>query len=319
MPEALNDVVIIGGGPAGLTSGLYLCRAGIDALLLDEQVTGGQAINSPTIENYPGFPEGISGYNLLNLFKTQAERFDLVIKTFSKVETLEIDNDIFRIKADEGEIYARSVIAATGRKPRIMGIPGEKEFIGRGVSYCATCDGPLFKGQPVMVIGGGDSAVEEALHLTCFSSKVFLVHRRDELRASSCIQERAFEDPRLEILWNTEILEARGKDKIKKAVIKNNVTGKKSEIEVSAIFFYVGNIPNTSFLPESVETDSEGYILTDETLETSVPGIYAAGDARANLFKQIITAAGEGALAAQSVQRYLERIGVKAAYKGDVS
>jgi thioredoxin reductase (NADPH) len=314
--EEIRHVAIIGGGPAGLTAGLYLCRGKIDAVLLEQQLTGGQAVNSPLIENYPGFPEGISGADLVDRMKKQVDRFGLETKTFTKAMKLSVDGDVKTITLEDSEIKANAVIVASGRSPRKMGIAGEEEFTGRGISYCATCDGPLFKDRVVMVIGGGDAAVEEALHLVRFASKVILVHRRDALRASSYLQERALSEPKLEFMWNSEVTEITGDQVVDKAFVLNNVTGERTEVPVSGIFFYVGNIPNTDFLVDVVVLVQAGYIITDQDLEASLPGIFAAGDVRANRFKQVIVAAAEGALASSSAHRYLESIGVREAYAG---
>jgi thioredoxin reductase (NADPH) len=316
MTEDIRDVAIIGGGPCGLTAGLYLCRARIDAVLLEEQLTGGQAIYSPLIENYPGFPDGISGVELVELMKKQTERFGLEVKAFSPVNGLMLDGDLKVLALDGGELKARAVIVASGRSPRKLGIPGEEKYTGRGISYCATCDAPLFKERVVMVIGGGDAAVEEALHLARFASKVILVHRRDELRASAHHQERAMSEPKLEFIWNSEVLEIKGDQTVSSAVVRDNVTGESSEVPVSGIFFYVGNEPNTGFLPDVVELNGAGYVVTNDRLESNIAGVFAAGDARANYFKQVILAAAEGALAALSAQRYLETIGARKAYEG---
>ncbi|HEY5502773.1 MAG TPA: thioredoxin-disulfide reductase [Candidatus Anoxymicrobiaceae bacterium] len=316
MPEQTRDVAIIGGGPAGLTAGLYLCRAKIDTILLEQQLTGGQAVNSPLIENYPGFPEGISGVELVERMKQQADRFGLEVKTFSKAMKLILDDQVKVISLEDGEIRARSVIVTSGRSPRKMGIPGEDTYTGRGISYCATCDAPLFKDKVVMVIGGGDAAVEEALHLARFASKVILVHRRDQLRASDYLQERAQSEPKLEFMWNSEVTEIIGDDVVKSASVFNNVTSERTEVPVSGIFFYVGNVPNTDFLVDVVELDETGYVVTDNNLESSVPGIFAAGDVRANRFKQVIVAAAEGALASAGAQKFLESVGARQAYEG---
>ena len=316
MPEQTRDVAIIGGGPAGLTAGLYLCRAKIDTILLEQQLTGGQAVNSPLIENYPGFPEGISGVELVERMKQQADRFGLEVKTFSKAMKLVLDDQVKVITLEDGEIRARSVIVTSGRSPRKMGIPGEDTYTGRGISYCATCDAPLFKDKVVMVIGGGDAAVEEALHLARFASKVILVHRRDQLRASDYLQERAQSEPKLEFMWNSEVTEIIGDDVVKSASVFNNVTSERTEVPVSGIFFYVGNVPNTDFLVDVVELDETGYVVTDNNLESSVPGIFAAGDVRANRFKQVIVAAAEGALASAGAQKFLESVGARQAYEG---
>lgn len=316
MNEAVRDVAIIGGGPSGLTAGLYLCRARIDTVVLEQQLPGGQAVYSPLIENYPGFPDGISGPDLVDLMMKQVDRFGLETRTFAPVNELVLDGRIKTLKLDGGDLFANAVIVASGRSPRKMGIPGEKEFTGRGISYCATCDAPLFKEKVVMVVGGGDAAVEEALHLTRFASKVILVHRRDELRASSYLQERILSEPRVEFMWNSELAEIKGEQTVRSAVVVNNVTRERAEVPVAGVFFYVGNTPNTGFLEEVVELNEAGYVVTDDRLESSVPGIFAAGDARANHFKQVILAAAEGALAALSAQRYLETIGARKTYQG---
>jgi thioredoxin reductase (NADPH) len=316
LPEQTRDVAVIGGGPAGLTAGLYLCRGKIDTVLLEQVLTGGQAVNSPLIENYPGFPDGISGAELVERMKQQVDRFGLEVKTFSPAIKLSLDGHVKVLSLEDGEIRANAVIIATGRSPRKMGIPGEEEYAGRGLCFCATCDGPLFKDRVIMVIGGGDAAVEEALHLTRFGSKVILVHRRDELRASPYLQERALSEPKLEFMWNSEIAEIKGDQLVKSAVIRNNVTGESTEVPVAGIFFYVGNVPNSAFVSDEVELDEAGYVVTDQNLESSVPGIFAAGDVRANRFKQVIIAAAEGALASAGAQRYLESIGARESYSG---
>lgn len=316
MTDAIRDVAIIGGGPCGLAAGLYLCRARIDAVLLEQMLTGGQAVYSPLIENYPGFPDGIPGPDLVELMKAQVDRFGLEIKTFAPVVELSFEGDAKVLKLEEGEIRAYSVIVAAGRSPKKMGIPGEDEYTGRGISYCATCDAPLFKEKVVMVVGGGDAAVEEALHLTRFASKVVLVHRRDELRASSYLQERILSDPKIEFMWNSVPVEIKGDKTVNATVVQNILTGEKTEVPVSGVFFYVGNAPNTGFLSEVIELDETGYVVTDDRMESSMPGVFAAGDARANYFKQVILAVAEGALAALSAQRYLETIGARKAYQG---
>lgn len=318
MSGDIRQTIIIGGGPAGLSAGIYLCRSKVDAVLLEQQLTGGQAVNSPLIENYPGFPDGIDGVELTRLFKEQADRFGLEVKTFTAVSGIAVENGVKTLFTDNGEFKANSLIVATGRSPVKLGITGEAELVGRGVSYCATCDGPLFKDKTVMVIGGGDSAVEEALHLTRFAGKVLIVHRRDELRASDYLQERALSEPKIEILWNSEIRKVKGDPVVDSVEIENNVTGEMIDVPVSGVFFYIGNEPNSSFISDLVELDDSGYITTDVALETGIPGIFAAGDVRSNPFKQVVIATGEGAMAAMSALKYLERIGERAVYKGDV-
>lgn len=299
-----------------MTAGLYLGRSQVDALLLEQELTGGQAVFAPLIENYPGFPEGIVGAELVEKMKAQADRFGLETNTFSKVTSISTNGSVKILKLEDRELRARAVIVASGRSPTKIDVPGEQEFTGRGISYCATCDGPLFKDRVVMVVGGGDAAVEESLHLAQFASKVIIVHRRDQLRASEYLQERALSNPRLDFAWNSELLEIKGDATVASAVIKNNVTGRTDEVPVSGIFLYVGNEPNSGFLTGLVEMHEAGYVVTDDRLESSVPGIFAAGDVRANRFKQVIVAAAEGALAASSAQRYLESVGAREAYEG---
>ena len=316
MSDEVRGVAITGGGPAGLSAGLYLCRSKVDTVLFEQELTGGQALYSPLIENYPGFPEGIGGAELVERIKTQAERFGLEIATFSRVDGIDDGGDMKTLMLENGQVRARAIIVATGRHPRKMGIPGEDEYTGRGISYCATCDAPLFRDRVVMVIGGGDAAVEEALHLVLFASKVILVHRRDELRASDYLKERAAAEPKLDFVWNSVLAEVKGDKTVQSAVVINKETDERTEIPVSGVFIYVGNIPSSSFVAGLVELDDAGYIKTDETMATSAPGIFAAGDVRANQFKQVIISAAEGALAASSAQRYLERIGARKAYGG---
>ncbi len=318
MGEKVHEVVIIGGGPAGLTAGLYLCRADVDTVLLDRELTGGQLIMAPLIENYPGFPDGVEGTELVGRMKKQAARFGLEIKTFVQATGVTPGDDVMTLHLESGELNSSALIVATGRAPRKMGIPGEEEFNGRGISYCATCDGPLFRDRVVMVIGGGDAAVGEALHLARFASKVIIVHRRGELRASSYLRERAAAEPKLEIMWNSEIKSVNGGETVDSATIANNSSGERTDVPVSCIFFYVGNTPNTAFLSNLLDLDDDGYIITDEHLESTVPGIFAAGDVRAGLFRQVVVAAGEGALAASSAQGFLEKIGARTAYEGDL-
>ena len=299
------EVAIVGGGPGGLTAGFYLARARIKSLLLEEKMPGGQASLSPLIENYPGIPQGMPGLELVRQMQEQAEGAGLEISSLTPVSEISLADNEKHIQAGDQTVKARAVIIATGAVPKKLGVPGEEELTGRGVSYCATCDGPLFTGKVVLVVGGGNAAVEEALHLTQHASKVTIVHRRDKLRATKILQERALRNPKLEFIWDSHLVDIKGDKFVESAVVENTKTGEKREILVSGIFLYVGNEPNSGFVKDLVETDDRGYILTDDRLETSVPGIFAAGDVRANHLKQIVVAAGEGALAAVSAQRYL--------------
>lgn len=303
----VHDVIIIGGGPAGLTAAVYASRSGLDTLVLERQMAGGQAAMTDFIENYPGFPEGISGFDLVDGIKRQALRFGAQLQEIEAVESIE-PGDVKVIETGDGRYEARTVIVATGVDPKGLGCVGEERFVGRGVSYCATCDGAFFKDKTVAVIGGGNSAVGEALYLTRFAGKVYLVHRRDELRADRVYRDRAEADPKIEILWTSQVREVRGGDKVESMYVEFTDKGEFRDIKVDGIFFYVGQQPNSGFLNGVVSLDEKGFVLTDEQLSTSSPGIYAAGDVRENDLKQVVWAAGEGALAVRGVERYLDDV-----------
>lgn len=300
------DVIIIGGGPAGLSAGLYASRAKLNALLIEKAIFGGQIANVERVENYPGFPEGISGYELGQAMLQQAMKYGLETVA-AEVTAIELAEQAKVINTTEGEFRAKAVIIAGGAEPNRLGVPGEEEFLGKGVSYCATCDGPLFKDQVVAVIGGGDSAVEEGIMLTRFASKVILIHRRDQLRAGKLFQERAFTNPKMEFLWDTVVEEIRGDDKVSGLSLHNVKTGDKRVLEVSGVFIYVGLHPNTGYLRGLLPLDSEGHIPTNEMMETEIAGVFAAGDVRKNSPRQIITAAADGATAALSTERFLSQ------------
>ncbi len=304
MPE-LFEAIIIGGGPAGLTAGLYLMRAGIKALLLEKVLPGGTPLNTWRVENYPGFPEGISGRDLMDRFTAHAKAFDLPVKEFTGVEGLSLDGGRFTVKVNDGQFGSAGIIVASGTEPVKMGIPGENELIGRGISYCATCDGMFFKDLEVAVIGGGDSAIEEALSLANIVKKVYVVHRRDALRAQKILQERAFGNPKMEFLWNKRPVEIAGKDQVERIVLEDTRTKEREDLPVSGVFVYVGSRPNTGFLGQLVQRDSAGFIITDEELATGTRGLYAAGDVRKKTLRQISTAVGDGALAAVNLERYI--------------
>ncbi|MDY6907685.1 MAG: thioredoxin-disulfide reductase [Chloroflexota bacterium] len=304
--EPSYDVVVIGGGPAGLTAGLYLARARVPSLLVERGIVGGQITNAERVENYPGFPDGISGFDLGMLMHQQATAFSLET-VFAEVTAVELDGEAKVVKTTEGDVRARAIIVASGAAARRLGVPGEERLTGRGVSYCATCDGPLFSGQVLAVVGGGDSAVEEALVLTRFASRVTIIHRRDQLRASRVLQERAFAEPRLEFMWDTVVEEIAGTDRVERIRVRNVKSGERGEVEVAAIFIYVGISPTTEYLKGLLALDEQGSIPTDASLETEVAGIFAAGDIRQGSPRQVITAAGDGATAALSAERYLHR------------
>jgi len=306
---AVYDVVIVGAGPAGLTAGIYCSRGRLKTAVLERNMAGGQIALTDLVENYPGFPEGISGFDLSQKMKEQAEKFGAEMREIEGVADLRRDPEgHYVVVTDREEILARTVILAPGVEPRRSGIPGEAEFIGRGVSWCATCDGALYRGKTVAVIGGGDSAVEEGMFLTKFADKVFLVHRRNELRAAPIAQERAFANPKVEFVWDSIPKQIDGADMVEALEVENVKTGEGRSLPVNGVFMYIGQIPNTAWLKDTVELDDYGYIVTDGLLRTELPGVFACGDARANPLKQIAMAVGEGALAAVQAERYLDEL-----------
>lgn len=299
------EAIVIGGGPAGLTAGLYLMRGGIKTVLLEKVLPGGAPLNTGRVENYPGFPEGISGRELMERFTAHAKAFNLPVREFSEVQNVSLDRTRFTVTVNDGTFDAAGVIVASGTEPAKMGIPGESELIGRGISYCATCDGMFFKDLEVAVIGGGDSAIEEALSLANIVGKVYVIHRRDSLRAQKILQERAFQNPKMEFLWNRRPVEIAGKNQVERLIIEDTKTGRREDLPVSGVFVYVGYRPDTAFLGDLVERDPAGFIITDEGLGTKTPGLYAAGDIRKKTLRQISTAVGDGAQAAVSLERYV--------------
>jgi thioredoxin reductase (NADPH) len=306
MAEDILDVVIVGGGPAGLTAGIYVARARLDALLVEKQAPGGAPALTETIENYPGFPEGISGFELVDRMRRQAEGFGLRIKPFNPLTGLKDEGDAKRLQTEEGELASRAVILATGMRPASLGVPGEEEYHGKGVSYCATCDGAFFRDAVVAVVGGGNTAVEEALFLTRFASKVIVIHRRDRLRAGKILQERILAHPKVEMKWKKVVKEIRGDKKVKALLLTDPGGGGEEEIEVDGVFLYVGNIPNTEMLRGAVELDSNGFIVTDGSLQTSMKGVFAAGDVRSGSVWQVAAAVGDGVKAALNAQFHVE-------------
>lgn len=308
--KIIYDVIIIGGGPAGLTAGIYSARARLKSLLIDNYGINGQAVSTALIENYPGFPDGISGVQLVLNFKSQAEKFGLEIITDAVISINYTEKNI-EVKTD-GKIYsALSLIIATGAKPKQLGISGEKEFTGRGVSYCATCDAALYKNKTVAVIGGGDTAIEEALFLTKFAAQVLVIHRRDKLRATKILQERAFTaftNKKINFLWDSRLAEIKGNKKVESILVENILTSVKTKINVDGVFMFVGYKPNTEYLKNILELDENGYIITDDEMKTDRTGIFAAGDCRKKLLKQVITACSDGAIAAFSAEKYLDKL-----------
>jgi thioredoxin reductase (NADPH) len=298
------EVVIIGGGPAGLTAGLYTSRARRTSLLIEKQLVGGLITTAGWVENFPGFPDGIAGLELGELLHKQATRYGLET-IITEVSGIELNGEQKVIATTEGEFAARAVIIASGSERSKLGIPGEEELTGRGVSYCATCDAAFFAEQPVAVVGGGDAAVNEALDIVKYVSRAFIIHRRDKLRASRILQERAFAEPKIDIRWNTVVDEIEGTNTVKQLKLRDTVTGEKTALEVSGVFIAVGFKPNTGFVKELISLDNAGQIVTNEHLETKIAGIFSAGDVRSGSGRQAITAAGEGATAAIYADRYL--------------
>lgn len=298
------DVIIIGAGPAGLSAGIYSARGGLKTVVFESAMVGGQITVADEVENYPGFEESLSGFELTNKMKEQAERFGVEFKE-EEVIALGTDGLCKVVETDYGKYRAKSVIFCTGARPRRLNVPGEERFTGRGVSYCATCDGALYKDKVVAVIGGGDSAIEEGLFLTRFAKKVIVVHRRDELRAQKIIQERAFKNPKMEFIWDSVVQEIHGDDKINHLELVNRKTHQISKLEVDGVFIYVGMLPNTKLLESRVDLDSMGFVITDEHMHTNIPGFYAAGDIRQKVLRQVVTATSDGAIAAFSAEKWI--------------
>jgi len=301
------DVIIIGGGPAGLTAAIYTSRARLKTLVIESYSVPGQAIITDSIENFPGFPEGINGFELVEKFKKQAEKFgaELIVKNVEKIEQLQ---DGWRIKAEDKTYTTLSIIIATGAHPRKLDVPGEHKFSGKGVSYCATCDGALYRDKHVVVIGGGDTAIDEALFLTRFAKKVTLVHRRDRLRATKILQERVLANKKIEFAWESNVIEILGKDKVGGVKIKNIKTKKDTDLSCDGVFVFVGYEPNTDLAKDLLKLDKKSYILADDDMNTSKKGIFACGDCKKKLLRQVVTACGDGATAAFNAQQYVEKL-----------
>lgn len=301
------EVIIIGGGPAGLSAGLYASRAGLSSLLIERGIFGGQMVNATLVENYPGFPEGISGAELGSLMHQQAIRYGLEVVT-AEVTGL-APGQPYNASTTEGSFEAAAIIIAAGSEYRKLGVAGEEKLLGRGVSYCATCDGFLFRDKEVAVIGGGDTAITDALELSRHTKKVYVIHRRDQLRAGRVLQERAFAHPKLEFIWNTVVEEVLGDRLLEGLELRNVKTGQESNLKVDGLFVAVGLMPNSQCFRSIVEVDDVGYIIVDDSMSTSAPGVFAAGDIRRDSARQIAAAVGDGATAALSAFRYLQEIG----------
>ncbi len=301
------DLVIIGSGPAGLTAGLYAARARLKVLILEKSVPGGQILVTDWIENYPGFPEGISGYDLTEKFRLQAENLGVRIEN-GQVQSLDLsDPKEKKVMLKDKTITCSSLIIASGASPRRLGI-GEDQYMGKGLSFCATCDGPFFKDKVVVAVGGGDTAVQEAVFLTKFAKKVYLVHRRDQLRAAKILQERAFANDKIEILWDSVATGLKGLFGIEGVKIRNVKTNEETTVEASGCFIWVGIEPNGDFIKGQVETDEYGFIIADEHMRTNIPGVFAAGDIRDTPLRQIATAVGDAAIAAMAAEHYIESL-----------
>ena len=298
------EVIIIGGGPAGLTAGLYASRARLISLLLEKGLVGGQIVNAERVENYPGFPEGINGFDLGSSMHQQAEKYGL-ITIIAEATGIELHGGQKVVKTTEGDFTAKTMIIASGSERHKLGIPGEEEFTGKGVSYCATCDAAFFREQPVAVVGGGDSAITEALHLAKFATRVTVIHRRHELRASRILQEKAFSEPKIEFLWDTIVEKIEGVDLVRRIGLHQVITGGKTALEIAGIFISAGLKPNTDCLRGILPLDATGHIITNEKMETEIPGIFAAGDVRHASGRQAITAAGDGATAAIYAEKFI--------------
>jgi len=310
LPEHDCDVVIIGGGPAGYTAGIYAARAALKTLLIEGAGTVSQITITDMIENYPGIPDGINGFDLMQLFKKQALKFGLEIlpKDVTVVKKSPEATVVWEVTAGDKVYKTLSIIAATGAMWRNLGVPGESEFAGKGVSYCATCDGPFYRNRDVIVVGGGDTAIQEALFLTHFAKKVIVIHRRDRLRAAGMLQKRAFAEKKIEFVWNATIKEITGAEFVTGVKVQDINTGGISEIAADGAFIFVGRLPYTEMFKGWVEMDKTGFIITDEHLRTNAAGIFAAGDCRSKLFRQVVTAAGDGANAVHSAELYIDDV-----------
>jgi thioredoxin reductase (NADPH) len=307
MEKADYDLIIIGGGPAGLTAGIYAVRARLNVVLYEKLVPGGQIIVTDWVENFPGFPDGISGIDLVDRMVAQAKRLGLKIES-NEVISLDLSSKVKKVIFPDMTVTAHAVIIATGAHPKKLGVSGEESFIGKGISFCATCDGPFYRNKVVAAVGGGDTAVQESIYLTKFAKKVYLIHRRDQLRATKILQERAFANDKIEFIWNSVVTRIEGSDGLEKIIVKDVNTSELKEIHVDGCFIWVGIQPNSSFLPDTIKTDEYGFIITNHKMETSVPGLFAVGDGRSTPLRQIATAVGDAAVAAFSAEHYIESL-----------
>jgi thioredoxin reductase (NADPH) len=304
--ENLNyDVAIIGGGPAGLGAAIYAARGGLKTVVFEKGLIGGQILLTADVDNYPGFDETVSGYDLVDKMRKQAEKFNAEFRE-EEVTAISLEGLCKIVETDKNTYRAKTIIYCAGAHPRKLAVPGEERLTGRGVSYCATCDGALYRSKTVAVIGGGDSAVEEAEFLTRFADKVYVVHRRDKLRAVHAVQERAFNNPKIGFLWSSVVHEIVGEEKIEKLILFNKKKNTFADLMVAGVFIYVGIIPNNSLIESRLELDSQGFILTDDNGQTNIPGIFAAGDIVHKVLRQVVTAVSDGAVAAFSAERWIQ-------------
>lgn len=301
------DIVILGGGPAGLSAGIYSARSNASTAILDITMMGGQPSNYLELENYPGFPI-IGGYELMEKFEEHVDKFNVQKFPMVEIKNIDLTSNPKIIETEENTFYAKSVIIACGAKAKKLGVKGEQEYIGRGVSYCAVCDGAFYKDKIVTVVGGGNTAVEEGMYLTKFAKKVYIVHRRNELRADKIIQERAFHNDKLEFVWDSKIVEIQGEDTVNSVILENIKTGEITTLETDGVFPYIGFTPNVEGISGQVQQDSNGFIITDSTMQTSERGVFAAGDVRNTPLRQVITAASDGAISAVYASKHLETL-----------
>ena len=303
MEQLKFDTVILGGGPAGLSAAIYAARGAVSTAIIDINMLGGQPSNYLELENYPGF-QVVEGFDLMEKFEEHADKFGVQKFPMQEIESVDLKNKI--IKTKEYEFRAKTIIIATGAQPMKLGVPGEKEFVGRGVSYCAVCDGAFYRNKIVAVVGGGNAAVEEAMYLTKFADKVYVIHRRDELRADKIVQERAFKNEKIEFIWNSIVKEIKGDDLVSTVVLENVKTKALSNLSINGVFPYIGMTPNVELFSGQLQQDARGFIITDNTMKTSLDGVFAVGDVRTTPLRQVITAAADGAVGAVYAVKYLE-------------
>lgn len=302
------DAVVVGGGPSGLTAALYLARSGLSVALIEKVAAGGQVLMTHFIENYPGFPEGIEGWKLADIFSKHLDAYPAIDRISGDVKAIEPKEGAHRVLVDAEWIEARAVIIASGARYKRVGIPGEKELLGKGVSYCALCDGNFFRGQDVVVIGGGNSAMEESLYLARLVKKLYLIHRREDFRAQRCYQDRCGINPVIEIMRSSVVESIEGDNQVEGVSVRNLKTGEVTRLDVQGVFVFVGYEPQGGFFPPDIELDASGFIVTDQNFRTAIPGVYAAGDVRSKHVRQVATAVGDGAGAASIVISYLETL-----------